>query len=262
MKYIEHNLVMLSNKDDSKFGLIYESGKLHYFSNGENPHDLLDNLAISQHLYITSNDEIKDNDWCLEKTGLGYLKPFQVKKEDLNVKEFIKRCKKIIATTDKSLNSRKWVGVIEGEDTYEEILLPQIPQQFKEYFITEYNKGNIITKVLVEYIKNKISEEIHCVCGESHPMRVLTDCGCVTCGSYKTNTIDIFSNDLIINPNNTINIKPIETKIYTREEVEEIIKKVAYYAHEHTEIIHYDDYTSEKQFSDDYYLPAWIEENL
>lgn len=71
----------------------------------------------SQHLYIISNDEIKDGDFHIISDHEGY-----------GDKKY-----KIIATTDKSLN------------------LPQPSQQFIEEYIEEYNKGNIIIDVLVEY---------------------------------------------------------------------------------------------------------------
>ena len=60
------------------------------------------------------------------------------------------RNKKIIATTDTSLN------YIEHDDTVPypkgvQIRLPQPSQQFITKYIEDYNKGNVITDVLVEY---------------------------------------------------------------------------------------------------------------
>lgn len=99
-----------------------------------------------QHLYITSNEEIKEGDYAYHKIlGIGRIvilygeECFQTIKlhpNDGSVttpwKRNIPDIKKIIATTDKSLN------------------LPLIPQSFIEKYIEEYNKDNTITEVLVE----------------------------------------------------------------------------------------------------------------
>lgn len=96
----------------------------------------------SFHLYILSDDEIKEGDWYISKnTGI----PLQATED--HIKKFIDD-KKIIATTDKSL-------VIEGKASSGDIVwrhpLPQPSQSFIEVFVREYNKGNIITHVMVEY---------------------------------------------------------------------------------------------------------------
>ena len=61
-----------------------------------------------------------------------------------------KECKKVIATTDTSLKQFIYTTmVIDEGDIYQS--LPQPSQQFIEKYIEEYNKGNIIIDVLVEY---------------------------------------------------------------------------------------------------------------
>lgn len=85
----------------------------------------------SQHLYITSNQEIKKDDWYI--FDVGYASG--VKQADLDDIENIHLeidPKKIIATTDTSLG------------------LPQPSQSFIEKYIEEYNKGNQIIDVMVE----------------------------------------------------------------------------------------------------------------
>ena len=54
------------NCENSKFGYIKRSGALHYFTDGLDPYHHLDNLAVPQHLYITSDEEIKEGDWCID----------------------------------------------------------------------------------------------------------------------------------------------------------------------------------------------------
>ena len=110
-----------------------------------------------QHLYIISDDEIKEGDWHLNadknvvtnttrytlykatKIKLDFIKKLQEKNSD---------CKfyKIIATTDTSLTIKhKYSPYLRDWN------LPQPSQQFIEKYIEEYNNGDIITDVLVEY---------------------------------------------------------------------------------------------------------------
>lgn len=94
------------------------------------------------HLYFLSDEEIKVGDWCVldleENTRV-------VKVESLNsghpvftvdiTDGYAQLCglKKITATTDKSLE------------------LPEPSPEFIDKFIREYNKGNVIEEVMVEY---------------------------------------------------------------------------------------------------------------
>ena len=89
---------------------------------------------FNQHLYITSDDKMKEGDfyYCLQSNKI-----CKSNKQDIIVfkrtPEVLVAFKKIIATTDTSLN------------------LPQPSQQFIEEYIEEYNKDNVITNVLVKY---------------------------------------------------------------------------------------------------------------
>lgn len=110
------------------------------FTSGENFN------KVPQHLYITSDEEIKEGDWficnqamqqCVEvRKDNNY--PYKIiNKFNGEIQYHSKHWKgKIIATTDKSLE------------------LPQPSQQFIEKYIEEYNRGNVITDVLVEYEAN------------------------------------------------------------------------------------------------------------
>lgn len=85
-----------------------------------------------QHLYILSNNEIKEGDFFMS-TFLSY--PLHNVKEGYAEYPDTNNCKKIIATTDKTLG------------------LPQIPKEFIEAYILSYNMGsmNTITEIMVEY---------------------------------------------------------------------------------------------------------------
>lgn len=92
-------------------------------------------------------------------------------------------CKKIIATTDKTLSQTS------------RIELPQPSKQFIEKYVEEYNKGNVITDILVEY------------------EYLLDDRAVLPYWNLKVNTKD-----------NTITIKKVK-EIYNKEEVCQILEK-------------------------------------
>lgn len=85
-------------------------------------------VIIPQHLYIISDEEIKEGDWCVNPntTIVQYRQRFRDK-------EILKQ---IIATTDEGLG------------------LPTISIEFIEQYIKDYNNGNQITEVLVEYTEH------------------------------------------------------------------------------------------------------------
>ena len=96
----------------------------------------------NQHLYITSNEEIKEGDY--------YLKPddnnIWIRNKNSNIITI--GSKKIIATTDELYLSELFP--VDNEIHSLTSRLPQPSQQFIEKYIEEYNKGNIIAEVLVE----------------------------------------------------------------------------------------------------------------
>ena len=105
-----------------------------------------------QHLYITSDDEIKEGDWCIDSNGSIY----QHKKGKSFTHYF--QGKKIIATTDSSLRVSKFSHYSQDlmkVAVYKDYILPQPSQQFIEKYIEEYNKGQQITDILVEYANDK-----------------------------------------------------------------------------------------------------------
>ena len=154
-------------------------------------------LFKHQHLYIISDDEIKEGDWCYDKrpdeNGDLVDIVYQVKNIEFELRTSTE--KKIIATTDSSLwrPSHKYASDV--------ILLPQPSQQFIQKYIEEYNKGNVITDVLVEY-QTKLEWTY----------------------SHSGNRIQEESNPFlkINHKDNTITIKKVKDN-YSREEVENLI---------------------------------------
>lgn len=82
-------------------------------------------IYLNNFIYILSDDKIEDGDWCYDEYNKIIFQNKSIGTPGMS--------KKIIATTNTSLN------------------LPQPSQQFINKFIEEYNKGNMINDVLVEY---------------------------------------------------------------------------------------------------------------
>ena len=163
----EWDVVMLPTKDDSARIIKSEDRDYLVFV------DKWSGKHIANHLYILSNDEIKYGDWFIELDlngkrssysnkpylcDIGNTGGFILTKNDGNF-PFPENCRKIIATTDSSLVINN--GTFDdGTGTQLPLLntfLPQIPKSFIEKYITEHNKGNVISKVLVE-VENDYEE--------------------------------------------------------------------------------------------------------
>lgn len=157
-------------------------------------------IDLGQHLYFLSDDEIKERDWYLEYDVHGNVisKP---KKADYNLtnewklKPYSSYCKKIVLSTDKSLG------------------LSEPSQEWIEYFVSEYNKGNIITEVIVEYeylveLEHYNDDGLHINYTEINSKNEF-----VKYHTVKIKDKLVFENNyrhLKVNPDNTINIKPVE----------------------------------------------------
>ena len=164
----------------------------------DNPTILNDSKRYpNQHLYIISDDEIKEGDWYFDGTDFIHKKS----KHNNTLVDGNKQAKKIIATTDSSLN------YIKHDDTVpypkgKQIILPQPSQQFITKYIEEYNKGSVITDVLVEY------ETLKTTANNKH---------------FGEGHIYSITNKLKINPNDsTITIKKLKDS-WNREEVFAVI---------------------------------------
>lgn len=199
-----------------------------------------------QHLYIISDEEIKEGDFVVSTfdkwKNEGLLKPvigqnIKIEKESylIEYNEDSSKItgekqslwekgysKKIIATTDKSLVI-KYDGKTSISENWSGKLLPQISQQFIEQYITEYNKGNIISDVLVEY--EYFVEE-----GELEILNDKYEIFYPKKGSMSFGNLSEIDKDndikkiLQINPDNTINIKTVKDS-FSRDEVVELIDK-------------------------------------
>lgn len=173
---------------------------------------------IEQHLYIISDNKIEEGDWYLDTFS---NKPLQAKEDLLSNGR-----RKIIATTDESLTKTN-IKVFKDLKSHQ---LPQPSQSFIEKYIEQYNKGNIITDIMVEY-ETKAYEQL---VGSSLLYEELQL-------SYKE--------QLKINPkDNTITIKSIKNS-WNRDELEKLFNSFASHVHSGP----YPGRLTDKQ---------WIEKNL
>ena len=234
-------VVMLPTNEPSKLGDLatykgYSLAKV--IKEGINPKD---STLQFWNLYIISDDEIKENNTHFYNPHSGQLHISGNHTDYITINK--NGCKKIIATTDTSLLIDTYINqgdtvkgdlIIKRGSDYTtglkgRINLPQPSQQFIEKYIEEYNKGNVITDVLVEY--ELISNE------EYFGNTVNPD-----------NDVPYFDEKLKINPkDNTITIKKIKDS-YSREEVIELLKDIA------------SDANRDSDFS--FNTNKWIEENL
>jgi hypothetical protein len=170
--YQECDVVMLPTNKESNLFIGDLSSQLHY------NYSIEKGKSINQHLYILSNEEIKEDDWYINN---GVLFKADTKFDEGNNPNINNNNKKVIATTDSSLTKEMYC-VSSGK--YQEPL-PQIPQQFIEHYISEYNNGNVITKVLVEVEEAVVNTKFNIHLNEHE------------------NIIEWF---IVINPNNEISI--------------------------------------------------------
>lgn len=220
--YKDCDVVMLATKEKANMALIGVNNEVKLFQHSKAEYELSETIK-PQHLYILSDEEIKEGDWFFNSI-------------DNSIKQatnwiYVSTCKKIIGATDSSLDITGNRLLVTNDPCNLMCRLPQIPQLFIEYFIIEYNKGNIITKVKVEY-------ESYCVYGNNCPSK----------GAYDKQHLCKINYKLKINPDNIINIKPIKDS-WSKDEVIKLIEEVRWQS-----IGNPTEFT--KNFD------KWIEENL
>ena len=196
-------VVMLPTEKAEKC-LIFRHNRLNYNPNYLTQEWLKYNDAQSFHLYFLSDEETKNNDWFYDYHTKKVLKCLSNKSGILN--EIYSNYKKVVATTDKSLthlvvDPRPMVSKVVKE-------LPQPSKSFIEKYISEYNKGNIITECLVEYSELFSPDNINWATNVNSTWKQITS-----------------KSVLKINRNNEITIHPIKNS-WSREEVIQLFVKL------------------------------------
>lgn len=147
--YQKCKVVMLPTQNESQL-YIHKDDTLNYYNV---PQSKASHLG-GQHLYILSDEEIKEEDSFL---GLKMAEISENNEWIIVTPQNRNQYKgsgvfgivrKIIATTNKHISKEV---ILKNERGSIEQLFPQPSQSFFEVFVREYNKGNVITEVLVEY---------------------------------------------------------------------------------------------------------------
>ena len=232
-------VIMLLTNEPSKIGNLatYQKRSLSkVIKEGVNPKD---STVQFWNLYIISDEEMKKGDYVY--VACSEVNVYEIRQIteyyngqflfDDKSQIDMDYCKKIIATTDTSLLIDTYINqgdtvkgdlIIKRGSDYTtglkgRINLPQPSKQFIQKFVEEYNKGNVITDVLVEYeeiIYNPEKEREY----QSNDRIYIEDCD-------KQTRLKINYND------NTITIKKIKD-IWSREEVIEFGEKIREYCKE------------------------------
>ncbi len=106
--------------------------------------------STPQHLYIISDEEIKEPCWAINKNQdtLFYIEHNIDSRTNDD-------WKKVIASTDKSLYIKKTYDDASNDFDYK-VLLPELNESFIQAYIKSYNEGNSIIEVDLEYEYNKL----------------------------------------------------------------------------------------------------------
>ena len=185
-----------------------------------------DKLGANQHLYFLSDEEIKEGDWYISAMK-------SIISQHNGTEKLPDGWKKIIATTDKSLVDTIHNPAEEFKHIWE---LPQPSQSFIEKYVEEYNKGNVITEVMVEY-----------------DYRVKSG----TIDEHKKGLAGYEYFELKVNPkDNTITIRKTKDS-WNREEVVKLLEEIHDMSYENCQY----DYslTATARYVN---VDKWIEENL
>lgn len=185
-------------------------------------------------IYITSDDEIKLGDWSYNIANKTIFQADSQFVKLINQKE-VTTNKKIIATTDTSLTPKLHIGEVVDNSYHKEFhnILPKLSQQFIEKYIESYNKDEVITGVLVEYLD------------ELKDFQNTFKCD--------TNPHNLENNKLKINPkDNTITIKKLKDS-WTRKEITKLMV-LSFQKGIESQYNNWDD--------DDFNLDKWINNNL
>jgi hypothetical protein len=200
-----------------------------------------------QHLYIVSDEEIKEDDYVLLPNTITQRMSNSDMIDYLSSDSLA--TKKIIATTDTSLFINGTLSYPYEESTAI-CKLPQPSQSFIDKYIESYNKGNVITDVMVEYDLMYLNKRLG---GTWQP--------------FPDEFIEVHEKKYVlkINPDNTINIQ-MKKDSWTREELTDRCKKILWDYIKYEDKLKGTDYFGGISITFEKYentnIDKWIEQNL
>jgi hypothetical protein len=219
-QYQEYGVVMLPTDDISGM-VLHSTGidpfyDIHTDAGRARALSAVENIGgISQHLYITSSEEPKNGDLCIVANL--YVEQLDTKftsKEEINA-----QWKKIIATSNYSYTL-----------FYKKLIyLPKKLLKFIEYYILEYNRRNIITKVLIEVgynkrldwkIKLNENNQLNIFIEEKNQQETLVE---AANNFYPPQTEDLICSPKLVRDAFLAGAEYQAEKMYSREEVEKLL---------------------------------------
>lgn len=187
---------MLATEKAEKCIIKNRYGALSYLSTGYVTQEYLKYIeATSHHLYITSNEEIKEGDRVIETENGNLISQFN--EQSLNQRSM--GCRKIIATTDPKLTNL----IIQGESDY-----------FNGNDGKTLNTNKLVSKISQQFIQDYCNKPVDEVWIEVEPIEF---------GEVDGEMIYDWDFKLTINSNNEVIIHNVEEKMYSRGEMEEKI---------------------------------------
>lgn len=125
----KHKVIALPTEDASKLHLQKDTKEWLYYSTGEHKGN---SVILPHHLYITSDEEIKEGDWYILKIGNDESQP--LRRTDCE-SVFRGDKKRIVATTNPELWTKTPIESTSGHFLNQP--LPKIPTDFIEVFARE-----------------------------------------------------------------------------------------------------------------------------
>lgn len=171
-----------------------------------------------QHLYFTSDEEIKEGEWCFEVHNGPSLAPkdtprftdkegniWWLRRMNMYCSANDPQAKKIIATTDKNLYTE--VLPFEPGEKVQYKYLPEPSKEFLEVYVKAYDEGKKIDEVLIE-----VEEGMDINPNDNASMSKMSW---------------TYVNRIKVKPDNTITIKKVKDS-WSRAEVIELLNKLGY----------------------------------
>lgn len=221
-----------------------EKAKLHFKHEG----------ATYQHLYIVSSEEIKEEDYCIDTDN----KPFHTNTPLKAKITQVKKCPKIIASTDSSLTIKRVVSIPQRKGLINHYFTSKPLPRLSDDFLSKYCELNgeikdVLVEYQIEYYEPLSGNTITSACHPPFPADNI-DLSKIGMKRYK----------LKVAQDNTISIiKKPEDKLYTKDEVINLIKSFADDCEKDKELTYYNgrNGAGEKVWKGTN-LEDWIKENL
>lgn len=165
--------------------------------------------CINHHLYATTSETPKKGDYCIEEISCGLFGPYEEGDIVLNPR-------KVVATDDTDL--LEIIVISDGKKSITKTMIKLISPEFQQAWVREANKDTPIVDAMTEMeytggndgVCGYVDNTVKCLCGGD---------GINKC--YAKSAIQPK-----LNPQGYVTILPVKEKIFTRQEVIDILVSV------------------------------------